>query len=509
MVQKFILAHDLGTSGNKSTLISPDGEIIAHTTYQYSTIFLKQHWVEQNPNDWWDAVANASKQLIAEAKIDPKQIACITFSGQMMGAVPVNHKGEAVRNAIIWADMRSAQKTETIAEKIGMKEHYEITGNRLSPSYSAAKINWIQENEPTVHKETFKYLQAKDYIIAKLTGKFATDYSDASGTNLLNIKKKEWSEELIKLWQIDDEKLPEILPSTAVVGEVHSKAAEETGLMPGTPVVMGGADGCCAALGAGAIDEGDIFNYIGSSSWISFSSSRPVFDQEMRTFNFIHLDENKYIPIGTMQAAGTSFQWLRDILFQDVLKTDAAKNIYEMMNEEAESSPIGSNQLIFLPYLMGERSPWWNPNAKGSFIGLTINHKRSDLIRAVLEGISMNLKLIFDALQENYDRPFQDIWLFGGGAKSRIWRQMLADLFGVTIRIPKILDETTSMGAAVAGGVGVGLLKDLTAAKAWCVEAESFEPDQHNHQSYQTALKAFEQVYKQVEPIFNQWNGVE
>ncbi|MEK3643977.1 FGGY-family carbohydrate kinase [Aeribacillus sp. FSL M8-0235] len=158
---------------------------------------------------------------------------------------------------------------------------------------------------------------------------------------------------------------------------------------------------------------------------------------------------------------------------------------------------------------MGERSPWWNPNAKGSFIGLTINHKRSDLIRAVLEGISMNLKLIFDALQENYDRPFQDIWLFGGGAKSRIWRQMLADLFGVTIRIPKILDETTSMGAAVAGGVGVGLLKDLTAAKAWCVEAESFEPDQHNHQSYQTALKAFEQVYKQVEPIFNQWNGVE
>ena len=351
MRSKLILAHDIGTSGNKATLMNEYGEIVASETYSYSTFYEKENWVEQDPNDWWNAVCHTTRSLIKQIGIDSKNIAGVTFSGQMMGVVAVDKNVNALMRAIIWADTRAEKDVDKILENHSLEELYRLTGNRISANYSAAKIRWLKLNDEEKYRKTYKFLQAKDFLIAKLTGVFATDYSDASGTNLLDIHEKKWSPELLKIFDIEEDKLPKILPSTEVAGTVHKRAAEETGLAEGTPVVMGGADGSCAALGAGVLKKGDMFNYIGSSSWISSASDRPLFDPEMRTFNFLHLDERYYIPTGTMQAAGATLEWIKNQLYSH---ENIVENLYQQMNEDASRSTIGSNGLIFLPYLLGK-----------------------------------------------------------------------------------------------------------------------------------------------------------
>jgi len=505
VTDQLILAHDIGTSGNKATLFNQHGQKIASEISHYQTFYLKNNWVEQDANDWWNAVCKTSKSLIKKAKISPKKIVCVTFSGQMMGVVAVDKNVNALRNAIIWADMRAEKEVEKVLHKYSLEELYHLTGNRISPSYSAAKISWIKTNEKNIYSQTFKFLQAKDFLVAKLTGTFATDYSDASGTNLLNIHTKDWSNKLISAFQIDEEKLPSIFQSTAIAGTVHRAAAEETGLHEGTSVVLGGADAACAALGAGVLQDGDVFNYIGTSSWITVASNQPLLDKKMRTFNFIHLDEGMYIPTGTMQSAGSAFEWVKEQFYKEILLEKNKVNIYERMNNEASLSPIGANGLMFLPYLLGERSPWWNQNARGGFVGLSIKHNRNDFVRATLEGISLNLKIILDTFREN-GKNINDLWLFGGGANSRFWCQMLADIFKASVRVPYEVDETTSMGAAIAGGVGVGLLSDFVAAKDWCKEKYIYKTKRENGEKYEFLLKKFTETYEALEPIYDKWN---
>nr|WP_153734969.1 xylulokinase [Aquibacillus halophilus] len=493
-----MLAHDIGTTGNKATLYDQNGGMVARTFFEYKTNYSRGGWAEQNPNDWWEAVCVSTQKLIQSSKVSPKQIASVSFSAQMQGVVSVDKNGSPLRDAIIWADMRAESEAKTLEEKLGFKEIYQITGHRISSSYSGAKIVWIKNNQPEIYQKTDKHLHVKDYLIHKLTNKFGTDYSDASGMNLLDISSKKWSSSILEAWEIDEAKLPEIYPSSHVIGEVTVQAANQTGLAPGTPVVMGGGDGSCAAMGAGVIDEGDVFNYIGSSSWIALSSSKPIFDKQMMTFNFIHLDETKYVPCGTMQAAGASFQWVREQFFQDA--RNESESAYDLMNREAEESIAGGHKLLYLPYLMGERSPWWNPNARGAFIGLNIKHSRGDIARATLEGITMNLRVILEAFKKT-GHPINDMWLFGGGAKSALWRQILADHYGVTIRVPRLLDETTSMGAAIAGGVGVGLLKDFSVAKKWIQEDQRYLPDIKKQPIYDNMFELFKDSYQQLVPI--------
>ncbi|MEI3606464.1 xylulokinase [Pseudogracilibacillus sp. SE30717A] len=498
---QLILAHDIGTSGNKATLFNRYGEIIASETFSYQTYYMDSNHVEQNANDWWEAVCITSKSIMKAAKVTREGIACITFSGQMMGVVPVDKNANALRRAIIWADTRADEIIKRILEENDLNTLYRLTGNRVSSNYSAAKIGWLKQYEPTTYRGTYKFLQAKDFLVAKLTGRFATDYSDASGTNLLDIEEKQWSSELIDIFQLEDEKLPEILSSTTVAGFVHRKAAEKTGLAEGTPVVMGGADGSCAAMGAGVLEEGDIFNYIGSSSWISLASNRPFFDGDMVTFNFVHVDESKYTPIGTMQTAGSAIDWFTNHLYQEMKEG----NLYEQMNSEASSSEIGANGLMFMPYLLGERSPWWNPEVRGAFLGLSINHTRYDMARAVLEGVSYNLKVIFDTFKHKKDN-INEMWLFGGGANSELWCQMLADMYDMNIKVPYQVDETTSMGAAIVGGVGVGLLKDFTVAKDWCKTRAEYEPESKSVKKYVDEQQKFIQYYKALAPVYSKWS---
>ncbi|WP_163580138.1 xylulokinase [Gracilibacillus saliphilus] len=496
----FILAHDIGTSGVKATLFNSFGDLVDSFTTNYQTYFMKKNEVEQNPEDWWKAICHATKHLLDTNKITPINIEVITFSGQMMGVVPVDKEVNPIRKALIWADMRASQQADHACEEFGEDHLYQLTGNKMTSSYSGAKMAWLKENEPTSYHKSYKLLQAKDYIVAKLTGNFLTDFSDVSGTNLYDICKKDWMKELIHFWGLDIAKLPEVVSSTTIAGYIKEEIADQIGLLSGTPVVIGGADGACAALGAGITQIGDTFNYLGSSSWIAGVSDTPILDKQKRTFNFIHLDHSKYLPMGTMQAAGNLINWVITEWYKELAEENKSKAI-EIMNQEINDSTIGARQLVFLPYLLGERSPWWNADIKASILGLTAEHQRGDIARAAMEGISFNLSLIYDALIESGLKA-DNMWLFGGGANSPIWRQMLSDLYNIPLTIPHDVNETTSKGAAIVGGIGVGLIDGFNEAKKWSNQDFLVQPNQETKEAYGIAKNQFIQAFHATKALF-------
>jgi xylulokinase len=504
-MKQFILAHDLGTTGNKASLYDSEGKLLGSSLSEYGTVFEHQSWAEQNPEDWWQAVCNSTKQLIVQTSVQKEDIACIVFSGQMMGCVPLGKDAKPLRNALIWADQRSTQQEQWLSERIPPEKVYRITGHRLSASYSLCKILWLRNNQLEIYRDTFKFVHAKDAIVARLTGNFVTDPSDASGMNLYDLEKGIWSAEMIEASGLEPNKLPDIRASTAVVGEILPSIADEVGLAPGTPVVIGGGDGCCAATGAGVIQEGRAYNYIGSSSWIALATDKPIYDPTMRTFTWAHLIPGMFSPCGTMQAAGASYAWARNELAPLEIKLAKEQNIsaYEIMNQAAEASPVGSKGLLYLPYLLGERSPRWNPKARGAFIGLDIRHTRADMIRSVLEGITMNLRIILDAFTTQ-GASIDAVRVIGGGAKGKLWNQIMADIYGVPVQRLSVLEEATSMGAAVAGGVGVGLYKDFSIIDKMNPLMSAVEPHPAARETYNKLLKVFDAAYLALEPVYEE-----
>lgn len=504
MSTKYILAHDLGTTGNKASLYDSEGQVLASSFYGYGTEYPRVNWVEQNPEDWWKAVCASTNQLLSEARVSPEDIACISFSGQMMGCVMVDREVRPLRNAIIWADQRGVEEAKVLIEKVGMEETYHITGHRASASYSGAKIMWVRNHQPEIFARAYKFLHAKDFIVARLTGNFVTDYSDASGMNLYDLKAKDWSDEILEALDLDRAQLPELHASTDVVGEVSGKIAGELGLAPGTPVVIGGGDGCCAAVGAGVVYEGSAFNYIGSSSWIGIATREPIYDPALRTFNWVHLVPDMFHPNGTMQAAGGSYQWLRDVFCEPEKETAAKMKLspYELMNLQAEKSPPGANNLLFFPYLLGERAPRWNPKARGVYFGLTMQHTRADIIRATLEGITFNLRVILEAFEEQ-GAKVDTMRVIGGGARGRTWQQIMADIYERPILRPGLLEEATSMGAAIAGGIGVGIFPDFSVAEALTPIVDRIMPDPEVKPVYEGLYRLFNQCYEAFVPLYD------
>jgi len=497
---RYVLAHDVGTTGNKATLYDEDGTLVRGAFLPYATSYPRAGSAEQNPEDWWRSLCLNTAGLLRESGVSSADVACIVFSGQMMGAVSVDLQGRPVRDAIIWADTRAVDQAAAVAERIDPRRVYALTGHRLSASYSAAKILWLKEMEPESYERTYKFLHAKDFLAARLTGVFATDHSDASGTNLYSLEDGAWKEELVDAFGIGFEKLPEIQRSTAVLGAVHSKAAAETGLRAGTPVVMGGGDGSCAATGAGVIRAGVAYNYVGSSSWIGVATEKPILDPEMRTFTWAHLLPDMFTPTGTMQAAGSSYQWARDELAggERLVAERLQCSAYWLLDQEVNQSPAGSNGLLFLPYLLGERSPRWNPMARGAFVGLTIRHRQPDLLRAVLEGITFNLRVILEAFRAQ-GTVIDALRVIGGGARGAIWNQIMADIYGLPVQRLSLLEEATSMGAAVAGGVGVGLWKDFSQVEHMIQIEREMRPDPRRQSLYDELYAIFNDIYSALE----------
>ena len=492
-----ILAHDLGTTGNKATLFdAATGAAVAAVFEPYGTAYPHPQWAEQDPADWRRAVYEGTRRLLAQAAVRSGDVAVVSFSGMMNGALAVDAAGAPLRSAILWADQRATAEALFLAECYGMARVYRITGNRATPSCSAAKILWIQRHQPEIYRRTRFFLQAKDYAAFLLSGVFATDYSDASNTNLFDLERRVWAADLIEAAGLDAAKLPPIYPSTTVIGRVTPQAAAATGLLAGTPVVIGGGDGACATVGAGSVRPGDAYTYIGSSSWMAVTAKHPLYDQQMRTFNLAHLDPRLTFPLGSMQAAGGAFDWL-----ERLLRGDGDARLYDELGAAAAAVPPGADGLLFLPYLLGERSPYWNPQARGAFVGLTMAHSRPEMIRALLEGVAFNLRLILDALQTQ-GAGITAMRLIGGGARAALWRQILADVLGLPILLPALLAEATSLGAAIAGGVGVKLYRDFGVAQQFVQVHAAERPDPAAQARYAELVPLFAETYRALEPVF-------
>lgn len=497
-----ILAHDLGTSGNKATLYSEEGEQLASATVAYPTRFFNGTWAEQEPEDWWRAVCDSTQSLLAQAAVDPADIAVVALSGQMMGCTPVDKRGRALRPSILYCDQRATREADELLAQISMRDFYGICGHRASASYTLEKLMWLRAHEPDIFRQTHKTLCAKDYINSRLTGVMATDFSDASGTNAFDLNRFAWSEKLLSLAGIDGALFPDAVDSATVIGTLTAEAAEATGLAAGTPVAAGGGDGSAAGVGVGCVRPGSAYNCLGSSSWIALTVDKPIVDPEMRTMNWAHCVPGYLHPSGTMQTAGSSFKWLAEQLCD--AEADAAKacggSLYARIDDAVAAVPPGANGLLFLPYMLGERTPWWNSEARGAFIGLHLASTREDMMRAVMEGVAMNLGLIADIFRSHV--PIEALTVIGGGARSGVWRQILADTCGCPVQTLTSRAEATSMGAAVIGGIACGLFKDFDVVKRFVAVDQTVAPRAENVALYRRRRDLLERAYRGLVEVY-------
>jgi xylulokinase len=491
-----IIAHDLGTTGNKASLHSDDGKMLQHCTISYPAHFASGGVAEQNPMDWWNAVGGASKKLLQMANVSADQITGIGISGQMMGAIFLDENFNPTRDAIIWADFRAQKQSDLLIEKIGLEKAYKKLGHRINPTYSISKVMWVRDNQPDIWAKTKHICIAKDFVNQKLTGRFVTEPSDASSTNCFDQIKLNWDTEILSAANIPISYFPEIVTSTTVIGGLTKDAADHVGLNAGTPVVAGGGDGPMAALGAGIIEPSDgAYVCMGSSSWIAVSTDKPLHDSKMRSMTWNHIVPNKFSPTATMQAGGASLQWM----VEDLLPA-SEKDRYKILLDEAGKVNSSDDGLFFLPHILGERSPYWNPSAAGAFIGLGRHHDRSYLVRAVLEGVAFNLLTCIQAFTDN-GVPIKQVDVIGGGAESALWLQIFADIWGVKVRSRSIVEDANSLGAAVTTLVALGkgefsMVKELSTITA------EFNPTSQS-QKYQKQHKVFLDGYYKLEEWFN------
>jgi xylulokinase len=501
-MKPYLLAHDLGTTGDKASLFDEQGTCLASVTVAYATEYPHTGWAEQNPNDWWRAVCDSTRALLSQTNARGDQIACLTFSGQMQGVVALDRGARPLRAAMIWADQRSTEQAAWLGERIDPERIYQITGHRLSAAYSLTKILWLRDHQPEVFRAAHKFTTVKEAIAARLTGAFVTEPSDASGTNLYDLHTGAWSEAILEAAQLDPERLAAVGRSIDIAGTITAEAAEALGLPAGTPVVIGGGDGACAGVGAGSVREHVAYSYIGSSGWIATSTRAPLVDARKRTVTFAHVVPGLFMPLGPMQAAGLTYQWLRDQLSPIEVQSAAALGVspYVLMNAVAETSPAGANGLVFLPYLIGERAPRWNPDARGAYLGLTVRHTRADLLRAAMEGVALNLRVILDALRES--AQIDSIRVIGGGVSGRLWAHIMADAFGVSVHRLVHREGATSMGAAVIGGVGIGMYPDFSIAERMNAIDETIDPNPAHRAVYDDAYGVFEAAYAALEPVY-------
>lgn len=490
-----IIAHDLGTTGNKASLHHDDGRLVASVTVPYPAHFAAGGVAEQNPADWWNAVVAATRDLIARTGTAATDIAGLVVSGQMMGAVLLDADGEPARPAIIWADTRAGAQQRELEAAIGAERAYGILGHRLNPTYSVEKIMWVRDNEPDTWARVRRVCVAKDFIVLRLTGRLATDRSDASGTNAYDQARGAWSDEVLQAARLDPALFPEILESTQIAGTLTDAAAAALGLHTGVRVVMGGGDGPLAAVGSGVVaPEDGAYVCLGTSSWISFAADAPLRDPAMRTFTFDNVVPGSFVPTATMQAGGASVQWIAEALSPDPAHPETAR-----LTAEA-SADVDTDDLYFLPYLLGERSPMWDPDARGAFVGLARHHGRAHLVRAVLEGTAFNLLSCIQAFRES-GAVIDRIDAVGGGAQSDVYLSVLADVWGVPVRRRTIVEEANSLGAAVTAAVGLGLT-DFSAARALSEVTAEFTPDAGRHAVYAERHARFLDAYTALAPWF-------
>src|ERR1700732_814827 len=421
----YVLGIDVGTGGTRALIIDDRATIAAPAKEEHEPFASpKIGWAEQRPGDWWRAAGIAVRKALAQGSLQGDQISCVGFSGQMHGAVMLDAAGEVVRPALIWCDVRTEKQCRELNERIGAERLIQLTCNPALPNFTLTKLLWVRENEPENWKRVRAVMLPKDYVRFRLTGERATDMADASGTLLLDVAHRRWSQEMLQAAEIDERLLPSLHESPSVCGKVSSKGTTETGLRVGTAVVAGAGDQAAGATGMGIVSPGTVSATIGTSGVVFAATDRPALDPRGRLQTFCHAAPGRWHVMGVTQAAGLSLRWFRDRL--DCHAAQPGVDPYERLTSEAASAPAGADGLLWAPSLMGERTPHLDPEARGMLVGLTASHTRAHVVRAILEGVALSLKDTFTIFEE-MNVPVKSIRLGGGGARSPLWRQIQAD----------------------------------------------------------------------------------
>jgi len=489
----YLLGIDIGTSGCKIGLFTADGTPLFQSAHPYKTIYPDPGYAEQDPEEWWRAVCHTVRRMLAETGMDGKRIRAIGVDGQSGSALPVDRAGNPLRHAMIWFDRRSAKQCEEMRRNVDEEELFRISGNPVSPSYTTPKMLWMKEKEPELYKKTFKFLQSNSYIVYKLTGVFTHDYSQGNGIHAFDIEKRQWNVAFCEQLGIRPELLPDLYECSAVVGEVTAEAAEQTGLPKGIPVVAGGLDAACATLGAGAVRQGQIQEQGGQAGGMSIVLDRAVKDEKL--ILSCHVVPGKWILQGGTVGGG-SLNW-----FRREFACAADDQFYEAVNKEAARIPAGSEGLLFLPYMAGERSPIWDVHAKGMFLGLDYEKTRGHMARAIMEGCAYALwHNLLTAEQSGVNIGV--LHSVGGAANSELWTQIKADVTGKTFNIPSS-DAATTLGAALIAGVGVGMYRDFDDAVKQTIRiTRTHEPDEAAHMRYKRLFPLYLETYERLKDLF-------
>src|SRR5256884_2850785 len=493
------LGIDVGTGGTRALLIDAEGRVTASSTVEQAPFASPETgWAEQDPRDWWRAATLAIRDVLAKGEIEPEEVQAIGFSGQMHGAVLLDEHDEVLRPSIIWCDQRTSAQCDAINEKIGATRLIELTCNPALTGFTLPKMLWVRELEPELWRQVRSVLLPKDYVRLRLTGDKATDVADASGTLLFDVAGRKWSQAMLAATEIDEALLPRVYESPEVTGVVSSAGAAATGLRPGTPVVAGGGDQAAGAVGMGIVRPGTVSATIGTSGVVFAASDKPALDPKGRVHTFCHAVPGRWHVMGVTQGAGLSLRWFRD---QFGVSAGDGRDPYEQLTAEAARIPPAANGLIWTPYLMGERTPHLDPHARAALVGLTASHTRAYVVRAILEGVAFSLRDTFEIFKE-MKVPVEEIRLGGGGARSELWRQIQADVYGREVNTVEA-EEGAAYGAALLAGVGAGAWDSVDEACDSVVRIRSaVAPNPEAVEALEHHYRVFRAVYPALRPLY-------
>jgi xylulokinase len=469
-----LLGIDVGTGGTRAVLLDSQGRVTSAATAEHAPMSSPRiGWAEQSPEDWWRAACQAIKECLAKSSTPAEDIAAIGLTGQMHGLVLLDERDQVLRPAILWCDQRTAEECQEITAQLGAQRLIELTANPALTGFTLPKIWWVRRHEPQIWARVRSLMLPKDYIRFRLTGARAIDVADASGTLMFDVVHRRWSQAMLEISRVDEMCLPKVFESQEISGAVNEEGARLSGLRPGIPVVAGAGDQAAGAVGMGIVKPGAVSATIGTSGVVFAATSEPVLEPEGRIHTFCHAIPNRWHVMGVTQGAGLSLRWFRD---QFGAGKDDGRDPYERLMEEAAKTPPGAEGLLWTPYLMGERTPHLDPNARGALVGITAQHTRAHMIRAILEGVAFSLRDSLTLLRE-IGVPIESIRLGGGGARSALWQQIQADIYGMPVELIKA-DEGAAYGAGLLAGVGIGNWPSVEAACEISVRvAKKVEPN--------------------------------
>ncbi len=472
-----LLGIDVGTGGTRAVVVDEKGNVVAAATAEHEPfVSLQTGWAEQDPRDWWRAAAEAVRVVLAQPNVGADEIACVGFSGQMHGAVLLDESRKVLRPALIWCDQRTDAQCRAITELVGAARLIELTLNPALTGFTLPKLLWVRGQEPDLWARVRTVLLPKDYVRLRLTGEKATDVADASGTLLFDVAGRRWSDSMLAAMEINQSCLPPVFESAEIAGRVCAQGAAATGLCKGIPVVVGAGDQAAGAVGMGIVRPGAVSATIGTSGVVFAATDRPALDQRGRVHTFCHAVPGRWHVMGVTQAAGLSLRWFRDRFGVAGAALKGKRDSYDLLCEEAASAPPGSDGVLWAPYLMGERTPHLDPNARAALVGLAASHTRAHIVRAILEGVAFSLRDTLTIFAE-MNVPVETIRLGGGGARAPLWHQIQADVYGRGVEI-LAAEEGAAYGAALLAGVGAGVWPSVDEACTQAVHvAARVEPD--------------------------------